>query len=241
MSKKFVRSLMEMSCFGLGKEPSQSEMSKLISRVEKQCPDSGSYELEYWFGIALRNYTTWFVRGDERKLYLQKAVQHLEKAYILSKGAIPDELPKTERHALGSLDRNTIACEIGSLLIEEALIRNLKRGMSYIGTVFDNTTDYYPRFCSYAEAFYKLGDYLKATEVALELHHRAEKSPEWKNSIPPAPMGIVAKAYRAKAKEHKKNGEIKQAILLFQKLVNMKLATGNDQKILQKLRISGKN
>ncbi|MEA3281952.1 MAG: hypothetical protein U9Q68_05235 [Euryarchaeota archaeon] len=60
------------------------------------------------------------------------------------------------------------------------------------------------------------------------------------NSEPSAPMGIVATAYRAKAKEHKKNGEIRQAISLFQKLVDMNLATVNDQKLLEKLRVSRK-
>ena len=235
-----IKSLMEMSHFGLGNEPSQSEMHKLISKVEKRFPDSDSYELEYWLGIALRNYTAWFVRGDERKPHLQEAVQHLEKAYALSKGVIPEELTATDKHTLGSLDRNTIACVVGFLLIDEAIIRDLVKGISYLETIFNNTTDYYPQFCSYAEAFYKLGDYLKAAEVALELHHRAEKSSEWKDSVPPAPMGIVAKAYRAKAKEHKKNREIEQAISLFQKLVDMNLATDNDQKLLEKLQVSGK-
>ena len=190
-----IKSLMKMSHFGLGNEPTQSEMHKLISKVEKRFPDSDSYELEYRLGIALRNYTAWFVRGDERKPYLQEAVQHLEKAYALSKGVIPEELTATDEHTLGSLDRNTIVCDVGFLLIDEAIIRDLEKGISYLETIFNNTTDYYPQFCSYAEAFYKLGDYLKSAEVALELHRRAEKSSEWKGSVPPAPMGIVAKAY----------------------------------------------
>ena len=54
-------------------------------------------------------------------------------------------------------------------------------------------------------------------------------------------MRIVAKAYRAKAKEYKKNKEIKQAISLFQKLVDMNLATDNDRKMLKKLKASIKN
>ncbi|KAF5414744.1 MAG: hypothetical protein C5S48_07665 [Candidatus Methanogaster sp.] len=235
-----IKSLREMSHLGLGNEPSQSEMHKLISKVEKRFLDSDSYELEYRLGIALRNYTAWFVRGDERKLYLQEAVQHLEKAYALSKEVISEELTATDKHTLGSLDRNTIACEVGFILIDEAIIRDLEKGISYLGTIFNNTTNYYPQFCSYAEAFYMLGDYLKSAEVALELHRRAEKSFEWKGSVPPAPIGIVAKAYRAKPKEHKKNGEIRQAISLFQKLDDMNMATDNDQKLLEKLRVSGK-
>jgi hypothetical protein len=231
---KAIKSLKEMSCFGIGKDPSQSEMAKSISKIEKQFKNSDSYEIAYWFGIAFRNYTSMFIRGEKRKPYLQRAAYYFEKAYALSKGVIPDEFPITKVQP-GSLDRNTIACEAGSLYIDEAIIRDLERGMYYLGIVYSKTKSYYPWLCSYAEAFYKRGMYLKAAEVALELHRRAHRSPEWKDNVPPAPMGIVAKAYRAKAKECKKNGESKKAILLFQKLVDMNMATKNDQKLLKKL------
>lgn len=235
---KAINSLIEISCFGISKQLSQSDMSNLISQIEKQFQDSDSYELEYWLGIALRNYAAWFIRGENRKHYLQKAAQHLEKAYALSNGVILDEIPMTEKHTFRSIDRNTIACEVGSLYIDEAIIRDIKKGISYLGAIFNNTTDYYPQFCSYAEAFYKCGDYFKAAEIALELHNRAKKSSEWKDSIPPAPMHLIAKSYRAAAKEKKKEGEIRKAISLFQKLVDMNLATENDKKLLKKLQVS---
>lgn len=234
-----IRSLKEIFCFRFGKESSQSETAKLISKIEKQFANSDSYELAYWLGIAFRNYTSMFIRGEKRKPYLQRAVHYFERAYALSKGVIPDEVSITKAQ-MGVLDRNTIACEAGSLFIEEAIIRDLKKGIYYLGTVYNNTKSYYPQLCSYAEAFYKVGKYLKAAEVALELHRRAQGSPEWKNKVPPAPMNIVAKAYRAKAKEYKKNGEIKQAILLFQRLVDMNMITNNDRKILEKLQTTEK-
>lgn len=221
------------------REPSQSEMSELISAVEKQFPNTGSFKLEFWLAMAIRSYKTWFLRGKERKPYLLKAVEHFERAYALSQGVIPEEVPPTDKRNVNARlhprDRMTIACEVGSLLVDEALIRDLERGMSYLGSVFNNTTQYYPRLCSYAEAFYKMRDYAKAAGVALELHHRAEQDAYWKECVPPAPMATAAKAYRAKAKEHKKNGEIGEAICLFQKLVDTNLATKNDQKILEKL------
>lgn len=234
-----IGSLKEACFFTLDREPSEREMSKLISRVEKRFPDSGSYELEFWLGSVLRNYTALFVRGEERREYLEKAVQHFERAYELSQDAIPQELPPREKRDFGSFDRNTIACEIGSLLINEAIIRDLERGMFYLEIVFGNSNAYYPQLCAYADGFYKMGDYLKAAEVALEIHRRAENSPECDGILPSAPMSIVAKAYRSKAKEHKKQGETRQALALFQQLVEMGLATDNDRKLLQKLQTRG--
>lgn len=236
-----IRFLIDMSCSGPGNESKRSEMYRLFSEVEKYFMDSASYELEYWLGFALRNYTSWFVRGEERKLYLQRAVQHLEKAYILSKGIIPEELPARERYNTMSLDRRMIACEIGSLFIDEAIIRNLEKGISYLSVVFNNTTEYYPQLCSYAEAFYKRGDCLKAAEIAFELCRRVENSSEWKEAgEPPALKDIIAKAYRTKAKQYVKNKETELAVNFFQKLVDLSLATDNDRKLLDKLRVAEK-
>lgn len=232
-----IKSLKEMFCFGLGKELSQSKMAKSLSKFEKQFLKSDSYEFAYWLGIAFRNYTSMFVRGEKRKPYLQRAAYYFEKAYALSKGVIPDELPIAMIYT-GSLDRNTIACEAGSLYINEAIIRDLKRGIYYLGIVYSSTKSYYPQLCSYAEAFYKLGKYLKAAEIAFELHRRAQESSEWKDKVPPAPVSIAAKAYRAAAKEYKKNGESKKAIFLFQRLIDMNMATDNDRKLLRNLQSS---
>ena len=234
--QKLIESLQRF-CFFIGEGyPTPDEMLKVISKARKDCLDSDSYELEYWLGTALVYYNTWFVRGDERKPYLEEAVYHLERAFALSEGKIPKEYPPHEVKEFGSLFRNDIACEVGQLLIDEAIIRDIEKGISYLRPVFESSSYYHPLLCFYAETYYKLEDYLKAAEVALELHKRAEK--EWKDKAPPAPLGIVAKSYRAQAKQHKKNGEIDQAIYYFQKLVDMDLATDNDQKLLKKLQES---
>lgn len=234
-----IRVLIDMSCSGPYKESLQSEMFKLIVNIEKQFPESGSCELEYRLGIALRNYTSCFVRGDDRRTYFQRAVLHLEKAYILSEGVIPEGHSPTENYEIWFLDRNTIASEIGALLIEEAIIRDIKKGISYLSVVFNNTTDYHPLLCSYAEAFYKLGEYLKAAEIALELCRRVEISSKWREiGTPPALKEIIAKAYRTKAKQHMKNKEIEQAINFLQKLIELSLATDNDRKLLGKLQVA---
>lgn len=110
-----------------------------------------------------------------------------------------------------------IACEIGSLLIiNKRIIRDIEKGIFYLETVFNNANDYYPAFCSYTDAYYKIGDYCKAAKIALESYRRAKESPEWENIIPSVPINIAA--------EYKRNGEFKQAISLFEKLVDMNLA-----------------
>lgn len=239
------------------RETERLEMLNVISEVEKQFPDSGSYELEFALGTALRNYTSWYIRGDARKQPLQKAIQHYEKAYALSKELVSndsDPLPKIDERDFVHFNRNAIACIIGKLFVNEPIIRDLEKGISYLETVFNNTTDYDPGLCAYAEAYYKLGNYTKSAEIALEVHHRAEKEEiermndekikgmikrynlrEVPYSGLTAPMMIFTKAIRAKAKEYKKKGEVEQAISSFQKLVDLNLATSNDKKILEKL------
>lgn len=218
-----IKSLREMSSFGLGPQPSQKQMAKLIEKMESQYPQIESYELAFWLGIALRNYTAWFIRGDERKQFLERAVQHLERAYNPAKGRVPES------------QLNGIASELGALLVDEAVIRDLDRGIAYLERVFNTTQDYVPLLCSYADALYELGDYGQSAKVATELHRRAKKSPEWKDSVPPAPRRIAAKAYRAQAKRLKKEGRTKQAIAVFKKLVRTGFATENDQHFLAKL------
>ncbi|MCP4256020.1 MAG: hypothetical protein GY774_00670 [Planctomycetes bacterium] len=198
--------------------PLQSEMGDVIAEVEKQFPESSSWELEYWLGIAIRNYTAWFIRGDERKQYLQTAILHLENAYTLSGGSQQDD----------------IACVLGCMFIDEAVIRDLKKGVFYLKPIFDSTEDYQPAFCSYAEAYYKLGDYAEAIHIGLELNRRAKRQ-EWHSGPPTAPMNTVSKSYRVLAKDSKKKGKIEAAISLFQTLINLGLATDNDKELLKKL------
>ncbi len=163
-------------------------MLKAIEKVETQHPNSNSAELEYSLGIAWRNYTAWFIRSDERKPYLEKAVMQFAKAYTLEKGS-------------SGTKWTSYASELGALLVEEALIRDLERGIPLLEAVFQSTRDYEPLLCTYAQAIYKSGNIQKAAAVAIELHRRAKKSKEWKDSVPPAPMRIAAMAYRAHIKQ----------------------------------------
>ena len=219
-----IDSLMRAASFGLGPQPEQSEMLKIIDTVERQYSHSDSAKLEYWLGIAWRNYTAWFIRGDDRKPNLEKAIAHLESAYEIEQ-------------AQSGANVVTYADELGVILVEEASVRNLERGIALLETVFQTNRGYDPYLCSYAEAIYKAGDYRKAADIAFELHRRAKRSKEWKDSPPPAPMRIAAKALRAEINKLRKSASYKDALSISGKLIQTNFATSNDRKIHDKLQL----
>jgi hypothetical protein len=56
---------------------------------------------------------------------------------------------------------------------------------------------YVPAFCWYAEVYYKLGNYEKSAEIALDLEKRARNTKDYENCIPPAINTLYTKAIRA--------------------------------------------
>lgn len=116
------------------------------------------------------------------------------------------------------------------MLVDEVIISNIEKGMVYLETVFNNTDDYEPVLCYYVEGLYKLKNFNRAAEVALSLLDRAKRSKEWKTCIPPSIPKLIAKSYRAKAKEDKKLGNVDQAISSLQKLIEMEISTDNDNR-----------
>lgn len=228
---------MRISSMGFGGEQDfeKSNMLKVLSEVESYASDLHTPKLAYWLGIAWRNFTGWHIRGDERKEYLDKAVTYFDKAFELSRNTLPIQLPLEQRHNSEYLDQIDIAGELGHMLVDEAPIRDLDRAEKVLQFVFDNTKEYEPCLCSYAELFYKRGNYLKSAEIGLNISDRCAKSPEWKDDPPPAPLGIVGSAYRALAKQTKKEGRTNEAIEIFQKMKALKVVSENDLKILEKL------
>jgi hypothetical protein len=101
--------------------------------------------------------------------------------------------------------------------------------------VFESVSDYVPLLCYYPEALYKVGDYLKSAEVATELHRRATLSQEIKGGLPTAPMQTAAKAYRALARQLKKDGKFLDATSASSRLLDTGFATETDLKIHKKL------
>lgn len=235
-----IRALMRISCFGFGNEKDfeKDNMLKVLSEVESRSANLQNPKLAYWLGIAWRNFTSWHIRGNERKKYFERVINYFDKALNLSKNTLPLQLPLEKRHNSEYLDQIDIAGELGFLLVDEALTRDLDRAEKILRFVYENTAEYEPCLCAYAELYYKKGGYEKCEEIALNIHDRATKSAEWKSDPPPAPVNIAGKAYRALGKAAKKMNHPDEAIKWFQKIKKLGVATENDLKILNKLRLA---
>jgi tetratricopeptide (TPR) repeat protein len=232
-----VNSLVEIAAFGAGEESAheKSNMDIVLAMVESNVTESSSSMLLYWLGIAWRNYTAWHIRGDDRKPYLERATNYFRQALEKSKHEWPMRQPLNKRHDGAYLDQITIAGELGSMLVEEKIIRNLDEGEKILRFVADNTNEYEPCLCAYAELFYKREEYEKAAIIALDANNRALHSAEWKDGVPPAPIGIAGMSYRALGRASKKAGDLAGAKKWFGELIKLGVATENDKKIYSKL------
>jgi tetratricopeptide (TPR) repeat protein len=233
-----ISALMRISSFGLGNEDDfkKENMIAVLKKVQNTEDGSRNPRLFYWFGIAWRNFTAWHIRGAERKEYLQKAVDYFSKALDFSKGELPIQLPTEQRHNSDFLGQIDIAGELGVMLVNEKLIRDLDKAERVLEVVYENTSEYEPSLCAFAELFYKKGEYERSAEIGLNISDRIANSPEWKNKPPPAPLGIVGSAYRALAKKAKKEKRFAEAIQWFDKMQHLGIASENDLKILEKLK-----
>ena len=212
--------LLDRACF-MG-QATQQDMLNLIENVERQHSTSDSAELHFLLGLSLECYSAWFVKGDKRKPFLQNSVEHLERALSI------------EEHKSGT-KRNDYAVRLGWQLVEEAQIRDIPRAIDLLQSVFESVADFVPHLCSYPEALYQLGDYLKSAEVAIELNRRATLSRQFVGQFPTAPMQMAAKAYRALARQLKKDGKLLDALSVSSKLLETGFATENDMQIHKKL------
>lgn len=228
--REVTRTLYNYSLFGIGiaSPTSKQEMLSHIEEAEAQSSKWNSFELEFAIGTALSAYVFKFVRGEERKPYLERMILHIEKAYRLSQGRQWDALSFIKQEP-----QLHIALTLGILLVREAPIRDLNKAINYLGPIYCTTTTYEPAFCFYAEALYMRGDYLDAARLATEIHQRAQADPTYKSVN--APMGIAASAFRAEAKRCKKEGRLEEAIVTFRHLMQTGMGTSNDQKLLDKL------
>ena len=217
-----IRLLGRACSFGLGAQPTRKELLEIIETVERQFPSAQSAALECCLGGAWKYYAALFVRGPDRKLYLQRSVRHYERAFEL-------EAPVCRAGA------NPYAAALGHILVDQPLVRDLERGIGLLGSAFLASTAYEPVFCSYAEALYKAGEYQKTADVATELHRRACVSEEWKSSIPPAPMNIAGKAYRAIVRGLRKEGRLEDAMRMSERLLGTGAATKNDETVHDRL------
>ena len=102
------------------KNKKAQEMLSTISNIEKNSAGLKNSDLYYSIAIAYRNYCAWFVQGDERKFYLKKCVRLLNESISIE----PDSI--------------NAKSELGRLLIEEKLIRDLSRGISILENLKQN-------------------------------------------------------------------------------------------------------
>lgn len=181
--EELKQSLVEIAAFGASDESAyaKSNMDNVLGEIESRLDETTSSMVLYWLGIVWRNYTSWHIRGDERKSYLEKSVEYYQRAFDRSREEWPLRQPYENRRDSDFLDQISIASDLGSLLIDELVIRDLDRGEKVLEFVYNGTDEYEPCLCSYAELFYKKGMYEKTADVALEVYERAEKSAktEW--------------------------------------------------------------
>lgn len=90
------------------------EMLKIITNIESESSNIRDTNFYYFLAIAYRNYCEWFVRGDNKKIYLNKTISYLKKSLEYSS------------------DNIQASAELGELLIEKKIIRNLSEGIKIL-------------------------------------------------------------------------------------------------------------
>lgn len=235
-----ISEIIHVACFGIGTEQvGKKRMSQILSRIDKTFADSTDPKMHYWLGIGWRNFTAWHIKGDERTQYLLKAKASFEKAMGLAKASLPVKLPPKQRSNSEFLDQVTIVSDLAFLLVKNYLIRDMEHAEKLLKFVYENSDDYEPCLCSYAEIFAGKDDYVNSAKIASELIRRAESSPEWKHSVPPAPIGIATYSYRNLAEQAKENGDIQNAIKYMEQVIDLGMSKEEDKKTLKELK-SGK-
>lgn len=97
-----------------------NELLKKIEDIENNINKSTSSELFYFLAITYRNYSKWYKRGDEQKVYLSKSIKYLNKSLELSSNNINAKE------------------ELSRLLIEEKQVRDLEKGISILEDLKEN-------------------------------------------------------------------------------------------------------
>ena len=237
MADKEFRAL-ESSLQGIGfyggDIPPRDVVDKILRKAEPSIDNRASPQAHYLLGSVLQCYSSWYVRGDDCKSYLEKATHHLGLAF--SKG-LQSGVPVKSNSQYHQIDLVEIASSLARLYIDEKLVRNLESGERLCYYAWQNTTGYEPVFCSYAELFYKRGEYENCLNVALATHARGVVTQK-KDGLPvaPAPMNIVGKALRALVRQEKKAGDISKAIAYGNRAVDLDVASENDKKILSRIK-----
>ncbi len=92
------------------KSEKAKKMHSLLELIGENHNEDKEAELKYLLAIGYRNYTAWFVRGENRKMFLDKVVFLLREADSID----PRQLDSR--------------AELGRILIDEKVVRNLAEG-----------------------------------------------------------------------------------------------------------------
>jgi tetratricopeptide (TPR) repeat protein len=213
--ERYTRRLTDAVTLGLGRELSESEFLQLLHEAEGAFPNSDSAAFEDAIGGGWYVYTFRYVRGDRRKACYERAIQHWERA--------------CELEGIGK--RRNAALYLARLYVDEAIVRNLPRGLELFREVYKDTRGYEPSLCSYVDGLFKAGEFDEAIRIGQDLHTRAIQEYPDPTQRPDAPIYLVAKAYRAKVKTCKKNGQLAEALETSNGLLATGVATDNDRSI----------
>jgi hypothetical protein len=162
--------------------------------------------------LAVAGMSTRFVTSEEID---ERAIQHWERA--------------CELEGIGK--RRNAALYLARLYVDEAIVRNLPRGLELFREVYKDTRGYEPSLCSYVDGLFKAGEFDEAIRIGQDLHTRAIQEYPDPTQRPDAPIYLVAKAYRAKVKTCKKNGQLAEALETSNGLLATGVATDNDRSI----------
>ena len=220
--EEYSRRLTNATTLGSGKELSEFELLQLLKEAEQAFPNSNSAAFESAIGGGWYVYTFNYVRGDQRKPNYEHAIRHWERAY---------ELEKTQK----GRNATQYARYLARLYVDEAIVRNLSRGLELFREVYKKIKGYDPFLCSYVEGLYRAGEFDEAIRVGQDLHLRAVREYPDPDQRPNAPIYLVAKAHRAKVKALKKNKQFAEALEASNALLATGVATDNDRSIHQKL------
>lgn len=234
-NEDLLAALQRVSTFGLGSDPldNRNEMERVIKSAEQAVDNSSSAIFVYWLGVAYRNYTAWYIRGDERRPYMEGAVHYFEVALEKAKAdGLPMERPDSFINTLGQLD---IAGDLGAMLVKDKPVRDLGKAERVLNYVYDNARDYEPSLCSLVDLYYSKGMYEKSASIAKELMDMQHRSSEWQDSPAPYPAKAEAKAYRALLRASKKSSDVETARKWAKKLLATGYATDNDRKLADRL------
>jgi tetratricopeptide (TPR) repeat protein len=173
--------------------PDAGAMLSTIDEVEQNFAATLTPPVANALANAIRCYVAWYVRGDVRRTFLERAARYYR------------------------LSGNNAA--LGRLLVEESQVRDLKEAIALLEGLYTTSKTYEPALCFYADALYKDGQYLRAYDAAIHLHELASR--EWQSrpeSIPTMPLQVARKALRAEARRLKKAGQPQEAMELLTRL-----------------------